>query len=29
MLWIAVEPRFANLKNHARFRQILAKMRLS
>ncbi|MDQ3798959.1 MAG: winged helix-turn-helix domain-containing protein [Acidobacteriota bacterium] len=29
MMWVAVEPRFANLKNHPRFRQVLAKMRLS
>ncbi len=29
MLWVAVEPRFANLKNEPRFRDILSKMRLN
>lgn len=29
MMWVAVEPRFANLKNHPRFRQLLVKMRLN
>jgi DNA-binding winged helix-turn-helix (wHTH) protein/tetratricopeptide (TPR) repeat protein len=29
MLWVRVEPRFANLKNEPRFRQLLGRMRLS
>ncbi len=29
MSWIAVEPRFANLKNDSRFRQIVSEMRLN
>lgn len=29
MLWVSVEPRFANLKNEPRFRQLLGKMRLN
>ncbi len=29
MLWVSVEPRYANLRNHPRFRQILVKMRLN
>lgn len=29
MSWIAVEPRFANLKNDSRFRQILSEMHLN
>ncbi|HLM02623.1 MAG TPA: winged helix-turn-helix domain-containing protein [Pyrinomonadaceae bacterium] len=29
MMWVGVEPRFANLKNDPRFRRILAKMRLN
>lgn len=29
MMWVAVEPRFANLKTQPRFRQLLGKMRLN
>jgi DNA-binding winged helix-turn-helix (wHTH) protein/tetratricopeptide (TPR) repeat protein len=29
MMWVSVEPRFANLKNEPRFRQLLGKMRLN
>lgn len=29
MMWVSVEPRFANLKNAPRFRQLLGKMRLN
>lgn len=29
MIWVAVEPRFANLRNEPRFRELLGKMRLN
>jgi hypothetical protein len=29
MMWVSVEPRFANLRTEPRFRQILGKMRLN